>query len=113
MQEADIGASAANSHFVRVADLNTSIMLQQRINVCFGEAASQRAGPTRAVILGRSRDFAKYAFCAKRPSRHIAASSYLDTEPPFSAIANSHLTNAPFCRMLECRLYGAKLHVDE
>jgi hypothetical protein len=44
-----------------LADPNTSIMLQQRINVCFGEAAPQRAGPTRTVILGRSRDFATVA----------------------------------------------------
>lgn len=60
-------AAAAKVCFVRVTDLNTLIMLQQRINVWFGKAASQRAGATRAVILGRSCDFAKYAFCAERP----------------------------------------------
>jgi|GEM_PF-6925155 len=64
MNAASVVAVPARVRFVRVADLNTSIMLQQRINVCFGEATSQPAGSTRAVILGRSRDFAKYAFCA-------------------------------------------------
>ena len=48
-------------------------MLRQRVNVCFGEAAPQRVGPTRAVILGRSRDFAKAAFCAKLPLTQMAS----------------------------------------
>jgi hypothetical protein len=51
--EAAIQLILTNDRKVRTADLNTSIMLQQRINVCFGEAALQRAGPTRTVILGR------------------------------------------------------------
>jgi hypothetical protein len=51
--KAAIGAVAANGGFVRLGDLTTSIMLQQRINVCFGEAALQRTRPTRTVVLGR------------------------------------------------------------
>jgi hypothetical protein len=68
-------ARLSNGNKVRFADLNTSIMLQQRINVCFGEAALQRAGPTRTVVLGRSYDFAKYTNCAKQtlPSAKNAA----------------------------------------
>ena len=49
------------------------IMLQQRITVCFGKAARQHAGPTRAIILGRSCDFAKYTFCAKLPLTQLAS----------------------------------------
>jgi hypothetical protein len=48
-------------------------MQQQRINVCFGEAALQRTGPTRTVILGRSPDFAKVAICAKLPLTQMAS----------------------------------------
>jgi hypothetical protein len=47
-------------------------MLQQRINVCFEEAALQRTRPTQTVVLGRSRDFAKYTFCAKLPLMQMA-----------------------------------------
>ena len=62
--KAAISAAAAKWCFVRLGDLTTSIKLQQRINVCFGEAALQRARPTRTVVLGGSRDFAKYTICA-------------------------------------------------
>ena len=51
--KAVIWAGAANGNKVRLGDLTTSIMLQQRINVCFGEAALQRTRPTRTVVLGR------------------------------------------------------------
>lgn len=44
--------------FVRLAGLNTSLMLRQRINVCCGETGPQRTRPTRTVVFGRSCDFA-------------------------------------------------------
>jgi hypothetical protein len=65
--EAVIGPNVVKVGFVRIADLNISIMLRQRINVCFGEAAPQHAGPMLTVVLGRSCDFAKYTICAKLP----------------------------------------------
>jgi hypothetical protein len=79
----------------RTADLNTSIMLQQRINVCFGEAALQRAGPTRAVILGRSCDFAKVAICAKLPLVQMASNG---NSQPKADLPHRHLGRIAYFR---------------
>jgi hypothetical protein len=53
-----------NGSKVRIADLERVKMLRNCSNVCFGEAAARRRKVPSMSAMGRSRNFAKVAFCA-------------------------------------------------